>query len=96
MVSLPVISALGTKWWIEIYEELAEDRKEVTYGDLLSIIKSFEEAYSRFLPTSTVSLLNQTGEVRNPTPEFLALLSFGLKMYKETDGTFNFLHGKIL
>ncbi len=96
MVSLPVISALGTKWWIEIYEELAEDRKEVTYGDLLSVIKNFEEAYSRFLPTSTVSLLNQTGEVQSPTPEFLALLTFGLKMHKETDGTFNFLLGKIL
>ncbi len=76
--------ALGTRWWIDLPNEDQELKNKIIHK-----VTDFESKYSRFKDTSQLYKLNKAKKFHNPSPEFVALLNYGLKMYKETDGLFN-------
>lgn len=79
--------ALGTHWWIEFLSDLHKPidlQKQV-----LNVVDKFESDYSRFRPTSYLSLLNDTKKISNPTDEFVQMLKFAVAMHTTTRGEFN-------
>jgi thiamine biosynthesis lipoprotein len=88
--------ALGTQWWIEIFDELATQRGDEIKDFITSYVSTYEQNYSRFQPDSLVSTLNRDRTVVNPTPEFVQLLEYGKRLYLRSDTHFNLLTGHIL
>lgn len=86
--------ALGTAWWVEA--EVTMSQRADIANRVVEHLSQFETRYSRFLPDSLVSQLNTTGEITNPDPEFLAILTYGQSLYDCTFGHFNFLVGNVL
>lgn len=89
--TLPAISALGTRWHIELFTD--ECDSTAIHADLLSYISTYEKRYSRFLGSSLVSTLNKTGVVDTPDQAFVDILTYGKSLYTKTNGTFNILVG---
>lgn len=96
MTPLPTINALGTTWWIEIFAELDSEKSQIVFDDLRLLINEFEDNYSRFKPESKLSELNTTRRFLNPSAEFIELLAFGQKLYRDTNEVFNPLLGEHL
>jgi len=89
------IDALGTRWWIEIFEDISEERSAVVKDDCASFISTFEANYSRFKSNSYISILNAERELQNPSQELIDLLTFGKTKYLETNTLFNIFTGHI-
>lgn len=88
--------AIGTHWWIEIFDEVTEEKLEATQGRLELLCSNFNKEFSRFLPDSQLSILNRERVLQNPSAEFQTLLTLGKKLYLESQTTFNLLTGHIL
>jgi len=88
--------ALGTRWWIELFDDIDDETKRATVDHARDVSQQFEAHYSRFRPDSLVSELNQTGIVRDPTPEFRSIVQYGQSLYDRTNGIFNVLIGSIM
>jgi thiamine biosynthesis lipoprotein len=84
--SILEFDALGTHWWITFYNEseLLHSQESV-----LLRIRSFEQDYSRFLPSSYISQLNDTKILSGPGKELVNILRSTLKFYDKTLGLFN-------
>lgn len=95
-VTLPTIGALGTSWWIEIFDDSNENRRHVIHDDCAAFLRNFEERYSRFKPASYISRLNAERTLTSPDPELITLLTFGCAQYKRTHGIFNIMVGSKL
>lgn len=54
--------ALGTKWYIEYFDILEENKKLEIEEYIKVYIKDFEQKYSRFLPDSILNKYNR-GEI---------------------------------
>ncbi len=61
-------------------------RKE--YERAKSLGNDYEKRFSRFLPTSELSRLNDTG-VADVSSEFIDVISTGFSLYRDTHGAFN-------
>lgn len=96
MTTLPTITGLGTTWWIEIFDELTSEKTQIVYDDLRFFITNFNNKYSRFQSESIISLLNDTRHILKPDTETLDILRYGLTLYQETHGVFNFLVGQAM
>lgn len=96
MSLLPTITALGTSWWIEIFDEMSEEKQHAIYDDVLLFIQTFDKKYSRFNPDSLVSTLNAARALLNPDQETIELLEYGVHLYHETHEVFNFLIGEAM
>ncbi len=94
MTTLSTIQGLGTTWWIEIFDEISKESEQVVYDDLFAFITHFDSKYSRFQSESDISILNDTRHLLKPSRETLDLLHYGLTLYHETNGVFNFLVGE--
>jgi FAD:protein FMN transferase len=79
--------ALGTHWWIEPLSH--STIPEILRKRIISKVQSFESRYSRFRPTSLVSQLNRKKHIKNPPPELVEMMRFGIEMFDRTDGLFN-------
>lgn len=90
MLKVEKIPALGTLWHFEIFDADESERKKITER-IVKYIQDFEENYTRFKPTSQIGKLNTTRTFENPSEEFIALLTYGKKLYENTNGVFNFL-----
>ena len=90
---LPAIDALGTRFRIEVFDDIPQNRLEAAHSSVKAILSQFENQYSRFRPDSYVSQLNTTGHLQSPAVEFLTLLRYGLDAYDRTDGVFNIMIG---
>jgi len=88
--------ALGTTWWIEVFDYLATDQFEAVIVDIEQLVSVFEDRYSRFKPDSYLTLLNTNRLLHNPDPSFIDLLTYGKNLYTQTSGYFNILTGHIL
>jgi FAD:protein FMN transferase len=95
-LTLPTIAALGTSWWIEVFDEVATERQSVIHDDCLAFLCQFEGDYSRFKPDSYISRLNTELYLDHPTPELMNLLTFGVAQFKRTEGIFNIMVGSKL
>lgn len=87
--------AIGTHFWIEIFEEITETELEATKNRLELISSLFNEQYSRFRPDSQISILNRERILQNPSDECRELLTYGKRLYLESETTFNFLTGHL-
>ena len=87
---------LGTRFYIEICEEVSPSLlEEITYDTGL-FLSRFEENYSRFLPDSKVSFLNRERFFLKPDSEFIAILKYGQNLTRRSHGLFNMLLGSTL
>ncbi len=89
------IDALGTRWWIELFESSSEERLTVLKKDCEAFIMTFEGNYSRFKPDSYISILNRERVLKDPSHELIDVLTFGKQKYVETNTLFNILTGHI-
>jgi len=88
-------AALGTTWWIELFEELPIERRTVILDDCTALVHQFENNYSRFKSDSLISQLNQDRTLTEPSAELRTLLTYGKNMYMRTNTHFNMLTGHI-
>lgn len=85
--------ALGTKWWIELYDEQTPETFEAAASASELFARDFEAKYSRFKADSQLSLLNRERMLENPSVELCALLSYGKQLYLRSNTHFNLLTG---
>ncbi len=90
---LVTFTALGTTWWIELFDEVDETTRGSAKGTAASCLSTFEAMFSRFLPHSLLSQLNRDRIITNPPPLFIETLSYGQALYAKTGGIFNLLIG---
>lgn len=95
-VDLPPINALGTTWWLEIFDLVSDDKKKQTHAIAIGYLQQFEQRYSRFLTDSWISRLNAERSYHAPDQEFIDLLTYGLSAYRRTNDAFNLLIGNQL
>ncbi len=88
--------ALGTRFYIEICDEVTPIKLAEIINETGLILNQFEARYSRFLPNSLVSTLNRERFLSHAASEFISLLEYGQDLTKRTDGLFNMLLGKTL
>lgn len=77
------IEALGTVWWIDA--ELGQTLK----SEIADTIQKFERDFSRFMPDSYLSRLNDAGFLEDAPQEMLEIMRFGMWLYQETSGVYN-------
>jgi thiamine biosynthesis lipoprotein len=87
--------ALGTTWWVEIFDELSLAEATTIFTNARSFCEDYEKKYSRFKTDSEISKLNQQRELIKPSEELISLLKLGKKLYLETNTKFNFLTGHV-
>ena len=88
--------AIGTHFWIEIFDDVTEAELETTKGRLELLSSEFNQKYSRFKNDSYVGILNRERVLKDPNEECCALLAYGKELYVRSSGTFNILSGHIL
>ncbi|HMO78465.1 MAG TPA: FAD:protein FMN transferase [Candidatus Paceibacterota bacterium] len=91
MIILPTFEALGTKWLIEIFDDLGKEESQITYEGLALFIKKFDDRYSHFKHKSIINNLSDSGFLLEPDQMTIDLLEYGLNLYHQTNGVFNFL-----
>lgn len=87
--------ALGTQWWVEIFDETSNEVLENASNTLENFTRDFETKYSRFKSDSLISKLNRERKLENPDDECRALLGYGKQLYLRTNTHFNLLTGHI-
>lgn len=86
-------SGLGTSWWVEIFDDITDERRASITDSVTALVRSFEQRYSRFLPNSLISQLNTTRTLTAPDADLITLLTTGQTLARLSRGTFNFLLG---
>ena len=81
---------MGTEIEILISKEkdFSEVKAEKSCLEVFQIFKDLEKKFSRFLPDSELSQLNQKREMK-VSEEFFKVLEFSLQMAKKSEGVFN-------
>lgn len=87
--------ALGTKWWVEVFDEVDSKALEAAFGSLERFTREYEAKYSRFKSDSLISKLNQERKLENPDEACRTLLGYGKQLYLRTNTRFNMLTGHI-
>jgi thiamine biosynthesis lipoprotein len=87
------ISALGTTWWIEVFDEIAAERRDGLAQSISTLLSSIGTRFSRFRADSLVGQLNTHREVFTNDEDFATLITIGRAMYRQTRGAFNMLTG---
>jgi FAD:protein FMN transferase len=88
--------AIGTHWWIEIFDNITDEELETTKRRFELLSSEFNQKYSRFKSDSFVGILNRERRIETPSEEFCKLLSYGKQLSLRSGTLFNFLSGHIL
>lgn len=81
--------ALGTYFWIEVFEDLSlENISEISEVIKKEII-DFDNKYSRFKSDSLVSKLNQNSKLENSPTDLIEMINISFKISDLTNNTFN-------
>lgn len=89
-------SALGTQWWIGVYEPLRADIITRLKKTIAERIELFDRTYSRFRPDSLVArIANNSGTYRLP-PDGARLFALYRRLYKLSNGLVTPLIGQVL
>lgn len=80
--------ALGTIWFLEVFDNLESDKVLDLQRGVVSFIGNFEQKYSRFRADSFLNDLNYDKKVSFDT-DLWQMLDLGEKFYKETNGAFD-------
>ena len=82
--------ALGSEAVITLVTDLPEAQISALYAELWLRIVAFEKSFSRFLPTSELSMFNRLAGAKQPvSQEFHDILQAARKLSLETDGLYN-------
>jgi FAD:protein FMN transferase len=87
------VQAIGTHWWIEIYDKDV-DKNIIKFTE--ELFNEFEQNYSRFIQSSFVSRLNTTKEITDYPLEMYNMFLYSEELREITDGHFNVTVGTIL
>ncbi len=90
------LSALGTGWWIELFDEGSQERREFLEEEIATLMRSIEARFSRFKTDSLVGILNRERSIRTSDEDLITLVGLGRDMYRKTKGRFNILIGDAL
>lgn len=96
MAAIHQFSALGTHWWIELFDQLDEQQRAVIFNDCTLFITQFEAIYSRFKSDSFVSRLNTERVVHDCDDDIITLIRYSKELFSKSNGTFNVLTGDVL
>ena len=88
--------AIGTHFWIEIFDELSDEALDTTKRRIELLCSKFNQEFSHFLPDSQISILNRDRILKNPSAECREMLSYGKGLYLRTHEACNILTGHIL
>jgi thiamine biosynthesis lipoprotein len=80
--------ALGTVWYIEVFDDLGDKEKERLTQGIQNIIVSFENKYSRFKPESLLNILNKERSIPYDK-EFADILLASQDANNKSDGIFD-------
>lgn len=80
--------ALGTIWFIEIFDSLSEEKILNLKKEIISFVENFEQKYSRFRVNSLLNNLNYEKQI-SFDKDLWQMLDIGEKFYKETNGAFD-------
>ena len=87
---------IGTKWQIDIYEELSKEKKDSVLLAVKRRIEDFDQNYSRFREDSLIMKMSrEKGDFILPE-DAKPMLDLYEKLYKLTDGFFTPLVGNLL
>jgi FAD:protein FMN transferase len=89
-------TALGTKWWITVRDDLTESKWNSLIAEIKSEIFQFNNLYSRFLEESLIGRLNKNKVLTEFNQEFLDIILYSLKLKEITCGYFDICIGKHL
>jgi thiamine biosynthesis lipoprotein len=85
--------ALGTYFWIEVFESI-DDKKILDIKDYLEKeIFIFENLYSRFKKDSLITKINEQRFLDNPPEELVEMINFSFQIAELTNNTFNLCVG---
>lgn len=89
-------TALGTTWWIELFDEVDNQRRDRLTESITALVHSIEARFSRFLPDSLTTTLNTKRTLTTSDLDLLALITLGKQLYTTTNEVFNCLLGEHL
>lgn len=88
--------ALGTVWYIEVFDVQEKDRREKLSNEIIEMIILFENTFSRFKNDSLLSTLNTTRHV-SYNQELAEMLTQGKEATVKSDGLFDlFIKDKLV
>ncbi len=87
------LSALGTGWWIELFDAGSPKRRDFLEEEITTLLRSVETRFSRFRDDSLVGILNRERSVKTNDEDLMTLIGLGRDMYRQTKGVFNILIG---
>lgn len=90
------LHALGTIWWFEIYDHVDSSFIDNIFAKIEIIIRNFEKDYSRFLPDSIITQLNENKILLNPPDELIQMIQRSKFYYEISEGVFNIAVGSRL
>lgn len=89
-------NALGTSWWIEVFDTITAHTLESLRSDIESFANDYENRYSRFKPDSLVSRLNHERVLFSPDDTCISIFTYAKQLYMRSNTKFNVLTGHIL
>ena len=93
---LKAFPALGTLWWIEVFDNLNTFQINQINQILINEIQKFENKYSRFIKESELNNLNFSRELNNPSEDLIKMCKIGIDISNKTNGIFNLMVGGYL
>jgi len=81
--------ALGTYFWIEVFEDLPLEKISEVSEIIKKEITDFENKYSRFKSDSLVTKLNQNSKLENAPTDLIEMINISFKISELTNNTFN-------
>ncbi len=91
-----VFEAIGTKWQVDIFDELAADAQAELRLQILKRIEIFAQTYSRFQPNSLVMEMSVKAGTYTLPRDAEPLISIYQDLYQITNGAFTPLIGQVL
>lgn len=88
--------AIGTRWWLGIFEPVSERFLRTLKRAILARIEQFDQTYSRFRPDSWVTRIATQGGDHVLPPDSQPLLRFYRQLYEASGGAVTPLVGNLL
>jgi len=88
--------AIGTRWWIGLYEAAEASALQKAQRLVAERIKTFDKTYSRFRSDSIASAVSRMAGDYELPPDSQALFALYRKLYDATGGVFTPLVGQLL
>lgn len=91
-----IFEGIGTHWWIRIVDLVDDEAWKNLQKKILTVAQDFEKNYSRFIPTSYISLLNQNKILKGFPKELYEMITFSEGISTITNNYFSVTIGQKL